>query len=71
VRVGSPGGDFNVRSLRDLDGWIVTFDHPDILAYVGPMEVQPGTGNVVVGLLGRKKRADDARDLKVIQVHGG
>jgi hypothetical protein len=71
VRVGSPGGDFNVRSLRDLDGWIVTFDHPDILAYVGPMEVQPGTGNVVVGLLGRKKRADDARDLKVIQVRGG
>jgi hypothetical protein len=70
VHVGSPAGDFNVRSLRDLDGWLVTFDHPDILTYVGPLEVQPGSGNVVVGLLGRKKRADDARDLKVIQIHG-
>jgi hypothetical protein len=69
VRVGSPGGDFNIRSSPDLDGWIVTFDHPDILTYVGPLEVEAGTSNVVIGLLGRRKRAEDARDLKVLQVH--
>ena len=71
VRVGSPGGDFNVRSSPDLEGWIVTFDHPDILAYVGPQEVEAGTSNLVIGLLARRKRGEDARDLKVLQVHNG
>lgn len=69
VYPGSPAGDFSVINLQDYPGWIVTCDHPDILTYVSPSEVEESDrSDLTVGLFGRDKRARDARELRVIHV---
>jgi hypothetical protein len=51
---------------------VVTSHHDDILTYVGPHEVgQPDLSDVVVGLVGRGKRDQDARELEIIHVRTG
>ena len=69
VHAGSPAGDFGVIELPDGLGWVVTCHHNDILTLVGPDEVSPEEANdLVVGLLGRSKRHQDAEGLVVIHV---
>ena len=69
VYPGSSFGDFSTIELDDGRGWVVTCHHNDILTYVGPDEVGPERANdLVVGLLGRSRRGQDAEDLKVIHV---
>lgn len=67
VHVGSPAGDFDVVTLDPGPGWAVTCHHPDILTYVAPDEVPDGE-DLVVGLHGRGKRDQDARELSVLHV---
>src|SRR4051812_36979172 len=68
VQVGTPAGDFDVVPLAEHPGWVVTCHHPDILTYVDPEEVGPQAADIMVGLIGRSKRDQDAHDLKVIHV---
>lgn len=70
VRVGSASADFSVIVLPEGRGWAVTCHHPDILSYVAADEM----GDIgerrdhLIGLRGRSKRDDDAKDLRVVHV---
>jgi hypothetical protein len=69
VHAGSSAGDFGTIDLTNAPGWVVTSHHNDILTYVAPDEVgQPDPTDLVVGLLGRGKRDQDARELEIIHV---
>lgn len=67
VHAGSSAGDFGTIALDQLPGWVVTSHHNDILTYVGPDETS-GTEDVVIGLLGRSKRNQDAQELEIVHV---
>jgi hypothetical protein len=64
VHVGTSSADFNVIALES-GGWVVSCHHPDILTYVAPAE---GASDLVVGILGRQLRDDDAQKLVVAHV---
>jgi len=70
VHAGSPAGDFSVIRLSEYPGWVVTCHHPDILTYVSPDDISEDAedNDVVIGLIGRKKRDQDAEGLEVIYV---
>ena len=69
VMAGTPAADFNVIDLDDpLTGWVVTGHHPDVLNYVSQDSTESGTPDVIVGLLGRGNRDQDAHSLKVIHI---
>jgi hypothetical protein len=68
VHVGTPAGDFNTITLPHQRGWVVTCHHSDILTYVGPDEVEGEPNALIVGLIGRSKRDQDAQQLQVIHV---
>lgn len=69
VHAGSSYGNFAVMHLDTFPGWIVTCHHPDILNYVPPDEFNeeepPG---VMIGMIGRLAREQDAEELSVIHV---
>ena len=67
VHAGGSAGDFSVTTLTEYPGWVVHGHHPDMLNYVAPDEVEDDQ-DVYIGLLGRSKRDEDARALKVIHV---
>jgi hypothetical protein len=68
VRAGTPAGDFNVIKLHDDPGWVVTCHHPDILTYQ-PDEFGVKTpSDLAVGLLGRQRRDQDAKELEIIHI---
>ncbi|HEX8228579.1 MAG TPA: hypothetical protein VF826_04620 [Chloroflexia bacterium] len=68
VVVGTPAGDFNVIALQEDPGWVVTSHHRDILTYVGTDEFEEGAtpDHMIIGLIGRAKRAQDAEELQFI-----
>ncbi len=69
VQVGTPAGDFDVVVLEEVPGWLVTCHHPDIVTYVGPDEGLGGAASeIIVGLLGRAKRHQDAQEQAVVHV---
>lgn len=68
VHAGSSFGDFSTITLEDGRGWVVTCHHGDILTFVGPDEASPDAVDVVIGLLGRAKRGQDADELRVLHV---
>jgi hypothetical protein len=70
--VGTPAGDFDVVELQDNPGWVVTCHHPDILTYVGANEFPEGAdpNDLIIGLLGRSKRHQDAEELEVVHIEG-
>jgi len=68
VIVGTPFADFNVVALANDPGWVVTGKHPDVLTYVSPDEVGEDQAHIYVGLIGRAKFADDAKELQVNHV---
>ncbi len=67
---GTSAGDFNVIALQDDPGWVVTSHHADILTYVGTDEFPEGAApeDMLVGLIGRAKRHQDAQELRVIHI---
>lgn len=52
---------------RDVDGWVVTGHHHDVLTYVAPNE-PGGQDNLAVGMCGRSKRHQDGTELNVVHV---
>ena len=69
VQVGTDSADFDVIELANAPGWVVTCHHTDILVYV-PVDDEntAGTSDVVIGLIGRSERDQDAKELKVIHI---
>ena len=69
VQVGTDSADFDVIELANAPGWVVTCHHPDILVYV-PVDDEntAGTSDVVIGLIGRSERDQDAKELKVTHI---
>jgi hypothetical protein len=69
VHGGSPAGDFSIIKLRNDPGWAVTSHHPDMLTYVSPGEIEESeNSDLRIGLLGRSKRDQDAKELQIIHV---
>ncbi|MER5809102.1 hypothetical protein ABT143_13055 [Streptomyces sp. NPDC002033] len=67
ARAGSPAGDFGVIDVKDVEGWVVTGQHNDVLTYVGLDEPQDQS-QISVGLFGRSKRHRDGTELHVVHV---
>ncbi|MFF4104058.1 hypothetical protein [Streptomyces sp. NPDC001903] len=67
AHAGSSAGDFGVIDLKDVEGWVVTGHHNDVLTYVGLDEPQDQS-QTAVGLLGRSKRHQDGVELHVVHV---
>jgi hypothetical protein len=70
VAAGSDRGDFSVVTPTAVPGWVITSAHPDILTYLAPEEVErEDTPKVALGLQGRAKRDQDARERRIIFLH--
>ncbi|MEU9398636.1 hypothetical protein [Streptomyces sp. SID4985] len=67
VHGGGPAGDFRVIEVEDIEGWVVTGHHPDVLTYVTPDE-PGGQDHLSVGLCGRAQRDRDGTELHVVHV---
>lgn len=71
---GTSLGDFNVQKEKNLPGWIVLYSHPDIANYVSPEEMLEDESDtkvyndMIIGLIGRKKRQEDSQLLKIIHI---
>jgi len=66
---GSSHGDFNVTRLEEVPGWVVHYHHEDILSYVSPEELdEQNSPDMLIGLIGRKKRANDAQELEIVHI---
>ena len=68
IEIGGAAGDFGVLNLGDDIGWGVTFEHPDLLTLVLPSEIGVKPTDLMIGLMGRGKRGDDAVQLKIAHV---
>jgi len=69
VYIASPAGDFTTIKLINDPGWVVAGHHPDILTYVSSGELATGkASDLVIGLLGRGKCDQDAKELSIIHV---
>ena len=67
VRAGSELGDFNIITLSDVPGWVITCAHPDIKTYLAPEEIeQQDVPSIFLGLQGRAKRHQDAQEKRII-----
>jgi hypothetical protein len=70
VAAGTDRGDFNVLTPTAVPGWVITCAHPDILTYLAPEEVdRENLPRVALGLQGRAKRDQDARERRIIFLH--
>ena len=67
VHAGSSAGDFGVIDVENVEGWVVTGHHNDVLTYVGLDEPQDQS-QIAVGLFGRSKRHRDGTELRVVHV---
>ncbi|MFD9002994.1 hypothetical protein ACFV0T_18765 [Streptomyces sp. NPDC059582] len=67
VHAGSAAGDFGVIDLKDVEGWVVTGHHNDVLTYVG-LDEPRDQSEIAVGLLGRSKRHRDGTELRIVHV---
>jgi hypothetical protein len=70
---GTSAGDFMVNPIEDTPGWLITYPQPDIANYVSPEEFGEESedqvrNDMIIGLIGRNKRNDDAKSLKIVHV---
>lgn len=69
VIAGTPSGDFEVTKIPEINGWVVTGDYPGIMMYVSAREAGSNLNDFEIGMLGRKKRELDAKELEVIYIN--
>lgn len=67
VQAGTPAGDFDVFPAGGTGPWLVTSHHPGVVTYVAADDVDNPV-DVMVGLLGRAKRDQDAAECTVVHV---
>lgn len=68
VVAGTPSADFAVTKIPEINGWVVTGDYPGMMIYVSQEEAGKKNSDFEIGLVGRHKRADDAKELEVVHV---
>src|SRR3954452_15023292 len=69
VQAGTSSGDFNIFEADHYPGWLVTCHHPGIVTYVGADEfTESSPPDIMIGLLGRSKRDQDADELEIAHV---
>lgn len=72
VQAGAPSADFRILELDGRNngpmGFLVLYDHPDILNYVGFGETDRGPFDLYTGSWGRNKRMMDEEDPEVIHL---
>ena len=62
--------EFSVLELDVVSGWVIGWQHPDILNYVAPDELfESLPKDMQAGLIGRQHRTDDSQQLKVIYIY--
>ena len=67
VHAGGPAGDFNVITLNQTEGWVVSGHGYGMYTYVNPSEIEANSPNdVTIGLYGRSKRNQDGENPKII-----
>ena len=73
--VATASADFNVTNLAhskfpQIPGWLVTYDNPDIITYVASEEIAADSPpqDLIIGLHGRAKRAQDGEERTIIFV---
>ena len=72
VHGGSPAGDFSVIKLKTTEGWSVSGHGYGMYTYVHPSELNSWRpSDVQIGLHGRRKRAADAEELRIVRVECG
>lgn len=73
VHPGSPSGDFSVIPLTKTEGWSVAADYFGLYTYVHPGDLARAAimnpSEMDIGLFGRRKRNQDAQDLKIIFIN--
>lgn len=70
---GTSAGDFMVDTIDDVPGWLITYPQPDIANYVSVEEFKDESedsirNDMIIGLIGRNKRKEDAKSLRVVHV---
>lgn len=68
VTAGTPSGDFEVTKIPEINGWVVTGDYPGIMMHVSYGEAGNNKNDFEIGMLGRRKRELDTKELKVVHV---
>ncbi|WP_438426653.1 hypothetical protein [Aquimarina macrocephali] len=70
VNAGGPAGDFNVISLNQTKGWVVSGHGYGMYTYVHPDELNTSSpDDITIGLFGRSKRDKDGNDPKIIHIN--
>src|SRR5690554_1988308 len=70
VHAGGPAGDFNVISLNETEGWVVSGHGYGMYTYVNPSELATNSpDDVSIGLYGRSKRNNDGENPKIIYIN--
>ena len=67
VRAGGSAGDFNVITLKETEGWLVSGHGYGMYTYVHPKELpEDNPDDYVIGLYGRSKRNLDGLHFKIL-----
>lgn len=70
AHAGGPSGDFNVITLNETKGWIVSGHGYGMYTYVNPSELETNSpDNITIGLYGRSKRNNDGENPKIIHIN--
>ncbi|WP_343914937.1 hypothetical protein [Aquimarina litoralis] len=70
VNAGGPAGDFNVISLNQTKGWVVSGHGYGMYTYVHPNELNTNSpDDVTIGIFGRSKRDKDGNDPKIVHIN--
>ncbi|MBJ2126691.1 hypothetical protein [Flavobacterium sp. IB48] len=69
VYKGQRSQDYDITSLKNTKGWIVSGHGYGIYTYVSPLEIKSKKTNTAIGLFGRGKRDLDGRNPVIIHVN--
>lgn len=70
VHAGGPAGDFNVISLNQTEGWVVSGHGYGMYTYVNPSELETNSpDDLTIGIYGRSKRNSDGENPIIIYIN--
>ncbi len=70
VHAGGPAGDFNVITLNETEGWVVSGHGYGMYTYVNPSELETNSpDDITIGLYGRSKRNNDGENPKIAYIN--
>jgi len=67
VTPGTPSGDFEVIKIPEVNGWLVIGNYPGMMMYVSNEEAGK-KDDFEIGMIGRTKREQDAKELEVTHI---